>query len=109
MTYFADGTRVLLTNERGGYSRTRDRQAIQRFFSEASLSELIELRRPIVQRLIAEGKELAPLMTADVLIARMEADHLRIGDFARKAGYFTWGAAVLQSFQLTRREYRART
>jgi hypothetical protein len=108
MTYFADGTRVLLTNERGGYSRTRDRQAVQRFFPEASLSELIELRRPIVQRLIAEGKELALLMSADELIARMEADHLRIGEFARRAGYFTWGAAVLQSFQLTRREYRSR-
>jgi hypothetical protein len=109
MTYFADGTRLLLTNEHGGYSRTRDRTAIQRFFPEADdVAELIELRRPVVQRLIAEGRELAPLMTADELIARMEADHLRIGEFARRAGYFTWGAAVLQSFQLTRREFRSR-
>ena len=46
-----------------------DRQAIQRFFPEASdVAELIELRRPIVQRLIAEGKELAPLREQGVLI-----------------------------------------
>jgi hypothetical protein len=109
-TYFGDGTRLLLTNEHGGYSRTRDRLAIQRFFPEAGdVAELIELRRPIVQRLIAEGKELAPIMTAGELIARLEADHLRIAEFARRAGYFTWGAAVLQSFQLTRREFRSRT
>jgi hypothetical protein len=109
-TYFADGTRLLLTNEHGGYSRTRDRQAIQRFFPEAgNVGELIELRHPIVQRLIAEGKELAPLMSVDELIARMEADHLRIAEFARRAGYFTWGAAFRQSFQLTRGEFRSRT
>ena len=110
LTYFADGTRLLLTNENGGYSRSRDPSAIQRFFPEArDVAELMEMRRPIVQRLTSEGKELAPLLSVDELIARMEADHLRIAEFARKAGYFTWGAAVHQSFHWIRREYRSRT
>jgi hypothetical protein len=108
-TYFTDGTRLLLTNEHGGYNRTRDPLAIQRFVPEArDLAELLERRAPIVERLLGEGKELAPLMTVDELLARMEADHVRIGEAARRAGYFTWGAAIRQSFHLIRREYRER-
>jgi hypothetical protein len=108
-TYFADGTRLLLTNEHGGYSRNRDPLAIQRFFPEAGdLAELLELRRPIAQRLIAEGKEPAALMSADELLARMESDHVRIGELARRTGYFTWRAAIHQSFHWIRREFRSR-
>jgi hypothetical protein len=108
-TYFTDGTRLLLTNEHGGYGRTRDPLAIQRFVPEArDLAELLERRAPIVERLLREGKELAPLMTVDELLGRMEADHVRIGEAARQTGYFTWGAAIRQSFQLIRREYRVR-
>jgi hypothetical protein len=108
-TYFTDGTRLLLTNELGGYSRTRDPLAIQRFVPEArDLAELLERRRPIVERLSAGGKELAPLMSIDQLLARMEADHVRIGEAARRAGFFTWGAAIRQSFQIIRGEYRVR-
>src|SRR5262245_51206693 len=108
-TYFTDGSRLFITNEHGGYSRPRDPLVVARHIPEAEdIASLMEMRRPIGQRLIAEGKELAPLMTADELIARLEADHLRIAEFARRAGYFTWGAAVLQSFQIIRRAYRAR-
>jgi hypothetical protein len=110
MTYFTDGTRLLLTNEHGGYSRSRDPLAVQRFFPEAKdLAELLELRLPIVRRLIAEGKELAPLMSVDELLARMESDHLTIGENARRDGSFTWDAAIRQSFHLTRPEYRAQS
>jgi hypothetical protein len=107
-TYFTDGARLLLTNEQGGYGPSRDPQTVQRFFPEADLAELLELRRAIVQRLVAEGKELAPLMSTDELLARMEADHVRIGESARRQGYFTWNAAIRQSFHLTRPEYRRR-
>jgi hypothetical protein len=110
MTYFADGLRLFITNEHGGYSRPRDPLAIARHFPEAKdVAELMEMHRPIVQRLTAEGKELAPLVIADELITRMEADHLRIAEFARQAGYFTWGAAIHQSFRWIRREYRSRS
>jgi hypothetical protein len=109
MTYFAGGSRLFITNEHGGYSRPRDPLAVVRHFPEAEvLAQLMEMRRPIVQRLTSEGKELAPLMSVDELIARMEADHLRIAEFARQAGYFTWGAAIHQSFHWIRREYRSR-
>ncbi len=110
MTYFADGTRLFITNEHGGYGRPRDPLVVARHFPEAKdAAELMEMRRPIVQRLTAEGKELAALMSVDELLARMEADHLRIAEFARRAGYFTWNAAIHQSFHWIRREYRART
>jgi len=106
-TYFTDGTRLLLTNEHGGYRRTRDPLAIQRFVPEVGdLAGLLERRAPIVERLLAEGKELAPLMTVDGLLDRMEADHMRIGEAARRDGYWTWGAAIRQSFHWIRREYR---
>ncbi|MGE5194429.1 MAG: hypothetical protein ACM3U2_18220 [Deltaproteobacteria bacterium] len=108
-TYFTDGTRLLLTNEQGGYSRTRDRLVVQRFFPQArDLAALLEMSQPIVQRLIAGGKELLPMMSPDELLARMETDHERASELARRAGYFTWGAAIRQSFHLTRREYRSR-
>ena len=85
-TYFTDGSRLLLTNEHGGYSRSRDPVAVQRFFPEAEdLAELLEMSRPIVQRLISMGKEPAPLMSADGLVARMEADHERIAEAAQCA------------------------
>ena len=108
-TYFTDGTRLLLTNEHGGYTRARDRLAIQRFAPEArNLAELLDRRRPIIAQLLAEGKELAPLMSIDELLDRMEADHVRISEAVRLAGYFTWGAAIRQSFQMIRPEYRVR-
>lgn len=107
-TYFTDGTRLLLTCEHGGYNKSRDPQAVQRFAPEIEDPvELLELRRPIVQRLMAEGRELAPLMSVDELLARLESDHTRFGEISRRYGYFTWGAAIRQSFHLTRPEFRA--
>ena len=67
------------------------------------------MSRPIVQRIAAGGKEPAPLMTADELIARMEATTCGSPNSPARRAISTWGAAIRQSFHWIRREYRSRT
>ena len=108
-TYFADGSRLLVTSEGGGYRKSRNPRAIQRFYTEAAdPAALLEMHRATTRKLIAEGKDLARLMSPDELLTRIEADVDRVGELNRRIGYFTWGAAIRQSFNLIRREYRAR-
>ena len=108
-TYFSDGTRLIVTSEGGGYRKSRDPLAIQRIYPEADdPATLLELHQATLRRLLAEGKELAPLMSPDELLARFEADAERVREITRRDGYFSWGAATRQSFNLIRREYRER-
>jgi hypothetical protein len=105
-TYFTDGTRLLMTSEGGGYRKSRDPLAIHRFYPEVEDSAvLLDRLRATIAHLIAEGKELAPPMSPDELLARVAADHDRVAELTRRAGYYTWRAAVRQSFKLVRREY----
>ena len=63
--------------------------------------------RAVLRRLVAEGREPAPLMGPDQFSHRLAADHEEAGESVRR-GLLRWGAALRQTFGLVRPEYRER-
>jgi hypothetical protein len=52
-----------------------------------------------------EGRRLAPLFSAEGFLQAWIKEHDEIRALAKEQGYYTWSAALRQSFGLVRREY----
>jgi hypothetical protein len=65
---------------------------------------LLAAHAELVAQKQAEGHVLAPLMDAPALFERMTQDHDEASAVLRRRGYYSWSAAVRQSFGLVRRE-----
>jgi len=106
-TYFADGSRLASTDSMGGgYRKKRKANVIVRCFPGADgPNELIEQHRKVLKSLLDGGRRLAPLLTAQGVIDNQIRELKESSELAKAEGYYTWGAAVRQSFGLVRREY----
>jgi hypothetical protein len=107
MTRFADGSRLVSVNSKAsGYQKPRKTNVIARRFPDAQdPGESLAVHRQVLKRLLDEGRQLAPLMSADDLLQYQIKEHEETCVLAKQQGYYTWGAALRQSFGLVRREY----
>jgi hypothetical protein len=106
-TYFEDGSRLVSSDSKGaGYKKTRNANVVMRCFPDAKgPGDLIAHHREILRELIEEGRRLAPLLNAQGVIAAQVRAIEETSELAKEEGYYTWGAAVRQSFGLVRHEY----
>jgi hypothetical protein len=106
-TFFADGSCLTSSNAKGtGYRKLRRANMTYRHFVEAkNPGDLLTRHRQVLNRLLGEGRRLAPLFTAQELIQRQIQEHDETCVLAKQQGYYTWGAAFRQSFGLVRREF----
>jgi hypothetical protein len=105
-TYFEDGSRLVSISKGSGYKKKRKANVIVRCFPDAKdPGELIGRHRQVLKRLLEEGRRLAPLLTARGVIDTQIRELKESSELAKAEGYYSWGAAVRQSFGLVRREY----
>jgi hypothetical protein len=106
-TYLDDDRRVATGNEGGGFRKRLVKNVTVRFFPVIDHpGDLLARHREVVDRKLAEGCRLAPVMEVSALLKRMENDHEQMRALMKRHGYYSWSAAFRQCFRLVRREYR---
>jgi hypothetical protein len=107
-TYFDGGERLVSSNSGLGFRKKLNPRVIMRHFEGTEdPAALLARHRQEGQRLLGEGRRLAPLMGPEELLRRMESDHEESREILQRYGYWSWGDAVRQTFGLVRSEYRA--
>jgi hypothetical protein len=106
-TYFTNGERLSTANSESGYRKRLNPRVIARYFENAEdPATMVAKHRKVLGRLLAEGRQLAPLMGPEALLRRLEEDHEEMRRLMQRYGYYSWAAAIRQTFRLVRREYR---
>jgi hypothetical protein len=106
-TYFTSGERLTTANSDSGYRKRLNPRVIARYFENAEdPATMVAKHRKVLGRLLAEGRQLAPLMGPEELLRRLEEDHEEARRLMQRYGYYSWAAAVRQTFRLVRPEYR---
>jgi hypothetical protein len=106
-TYFEGGERLVSSNSGMGYRKKLDARVTMRSYDDAEdPATLLARHRRDLQRLLAGGRRLAPLLGPDELLRRTEHDHEETRHLLDRYGYWRWGDALRQTFGLIRREYR---
>jgi hypothetical protein len=106
-TYFDGDERLASSNSATGFRKKLDPRVTMRHFEGAEdPATLLARHRREVQRLLGEGRRLAPLMGPEELLRRLERDHEEARHLVQRYGYWRWGDALRQAFGLVRAEYR---
>jgi hypothetical protein len=106
-TYFADGERLTTANSEAGFRKKLNPKVIVRYFEDAEdPATMLAKHRRVLRRLLAEGRQLLPLLGPEDLLRRLEADHEEMRRLCQRHGYYSWSAAFRQAFRLVRPEYR---
>jgi hypothetical protein len=107
-TYFADGRRLSTANAGLGYRKQLNERVTVRYFMDCGDPEaMLDRHRRLLHRLLGEGQRLAPVMSPQGLLDRMVREHDEARELAERRGYYSWGDALRQTFDLPRREYLA--
>jgi hypothetical protein len=106
-TFFTDGHRLVSVNSRASGHRKPTAPALTfRQYPDFDFAELIARHRSVLQRLQVEGHQVAPTLSPDAFVDRLAEEHRKAAERATKYGYYSWSAAIRQSFGWARREYQ---
>jgi hypothetical protein len=104
-TYLADG-RAVTIGEGGGFRKQlKPNVYIRRFPGIYDPATLLAKHRAFLAELRNQGQTLAPFPGLRELLERMSREHAETRELYERYGYYSWSAAVRQSFRLVRREY----
>ncbi len=106
-TRFTDGLRLVSANLGMGYRKPLpSSRHIPRYWPEARTAPtILRQHRAVIQRLIREGRQLAPLDPADIL-PRMDREHGSDRVERDQVGWYSWSDAGHEVFDRVRPEYR---
>jgi hypothetical protein len=104
-TYLEEG-RLTSINSGGGYRKSVNPRVIARHFPEKDPATFLAKHCRVARRLRDEGQRPVLLSGRQALLQRLIDDHEETRQLWERYGYYSWGAAFRQAFDLVRPEYR---
>jgi hypothetical protein len=104
-TYLEEG-RLTSINGGGGYRKVLNPRVIARYFPDQDPAEFVAKHCRVLRRLWDEGLRPVLLPGPQALLRQLADDHAEARRLWERYGYYSWGAAFRQAFDLVRREYR---
>src|SRR5262249_51999500 len=103
-TYLEEG-RLVSINGGGGYRKLLNPRVIARHFADRDPAAFLAKHARVLQRLRDEGQRPVLLSGPQALLQRLVDDHEETRQLYERYGYYSWGAAFRQAFDLVRPEY----
>jgi hypothetical protein len=104
-TYLEEG-RLTSINGGGGHRKQRNPRVIGRHFEDKDPATFVAKHCRVLRQLRDEGHRPVFFPGPQALLQRLTDDHEEARRFGERYGFYSWGAAFRQAFDLVRPEYR---
>lgn len=105
-TELSDGTRVISTNQEGGFAKPTLQSVVARGYPGVEDAETMLARHYNLIRKHQNGGSAPVVLAPEELVGKMVADHDEIRPIMVQRGYYDWEQAFRRTFRLVRPEYR---